>query len=94
MKQNKQGAELTLNTIIIAVIVLIILVVMVLIFTGKMRGTSEGITQVEQSIDVEKCEIPGARTCVEPIRCGRVLTQFQTSCPTGQVCCEYGDVRT
>ncbi len=90
---NKKGAELTLNTIIIAVIVLIVLVVMVLIFTGKIRETGKGITEVEQSIDAGKCEIPGARTCVETPRCTRILTQFQASCPSGQVCCEYGDVR-
>ncbi|GEM_PF-6670820 len=93
MIHNKKGAELTLNTIIIAVIVLIVLVVMVLIFTGKIRRTSEGITEVEQSVDAEKCEIPGVRTCVETPRCNRILTQFQASCQAGQVCCEYGDVR-
>ncbi len=93
ISSNKRGAELTLNTIIIAIIVLIVLVVMVLLFTGKIRKTSEGITDVERSIDVQKCEIPGARACVEAMACSRILTQYQASCPGGQVCCEYGDVR-
>jgi len=93
MRNDKRGAELTLNIIIIAVIVLIVLVVMLLIFTGKIRKTGEGITSVEQSVDVGKCEIPGSRTCVDAIRCTRILVQFQASCPAGQVCCEYGDIR-
>ena len=91
--QNKKGAELTMNTIIIAVIVLIILVVMVLLFTGKIRKTGEGITDVEKSITADKCEIPGSRTCTDARMCGRILIQFQASCPAGQVCCEYGDIR-
>ncbi|MBI4150108.1 hypothetical protein HY488_01760 [Candidatus Woesearchaeota archaeon] len=50
LKQNKRGAELTLNVIVIAAIVLFVLVVLLLIFTGRIGGFQK---------ETAKCETQG-----------------------------------
>jgi hypothetical protein len=42
--RQKQGAELTMNTVIIAVIVIIVLIVLVLIFTKGAGGFFKGVS--------------------------------------------------
>lgn len=89
----KKAQGLSLNMIIIAALALIILVVVVLIFSGKVGKTSEGISEVQGSVDIEKCNIPGVRKCVESGMCMRELSQYSASCDAAEVCCAIEDIR-
>ncbi len=88
----KKAQGLSLNMIIIAALALIILIVIVLIFSGKVGTTSKGISDVQSSVDMEKCNIPGVRKCVDSGECMRTLSQYQESCESPQICCGVEDI--
>ncbi len=87
--RSKQGAELAMNTIIIAVIALIVLVVMVLVFTGKIRTGAEATEKVVKEYKGETCSIPGTgRICRPQNECSSIggLDNGRLDCATG-ICC-------
>jgi ABC-type lipoprotein release transport system permease subunit len=89
--KSKKGVEMTLSTIIIAILVLVVLVVLTMILTGKMKQFGEGTKEVEGTIDVDNCELPGYRTCVKPLECEEEQTEFTPTCGGGTVCCLLSD---
>jgi len=88
----KKAQGLSLNMIIIAALALIILIVIVLIFSGKVGTTSKGISEVQDSVNLEKCNIPGVRKCVDSGYCSAELSQYSASCDSPQICCGIGDI--
>jgi len=56
---KKNGAELSLNVIIIAVLVIIVLVVLVIIFSGKIQGFTKSSTQTSEPYAANVCDVPG-----------------------------------
>ena len=85
----KKGVELSMNVIIIAVICLIVLIVLVLIFSGRLGKFGEGVTQVEKSVDIEQCNIPGYRQCVD--RGTDCIEQNVEGCGSNK-CCLVSDI--
>jgi len=82
--------ELTMNTIIVAVIALVVLIVLILIFTGKIRLSSEGAQGAVKEYTGEKCEIPGTgRVCRPRGDCQNMggIDNGQLSCVAGMTCC-------
>ena len=88
----KKAQGLSLQTIVIAALVLIVLVVLVLVFSGKIGETSKGVSDVQSSIGVDKCNVPGVRQCIASGSCMRELSQYSSSCPSDQICCAVEDI--
>ncbi|MFC1691539.1 hypothetical protein ACFL0W_05155 [Nanoarchaeota archaeon] len=91
-KLNKK-ADLSMNTIVIAAIALIVLIVLVIIFSSKIGLFGEGVSQESSRISGEKCEIPGARTCVADAdacdaKNGKLIASLDETCTAG-LCCSY-----
>ncbi len=95
MKNNKKGAEITLNTIIIAAIAVIVLIVLVGIFTGKIRFFGEGVNTAEEQAKARICSAQGgycAPSCQKVNDVEQVVAKEKpaggwTDCP-GQNCCK------
>lgn len=78
--KGRQGVQLTLNTVVIAVLVIIVLIVLILIFTKGTGGFLGGITSCEDrkgfcASSSDSCTNSGGSV----YRLGK--------CPEGQVCC-------
>lgn len=89
MMKNKKGAEITLNTIIIATIAVIVLIVLIGIFTGKIRLFGEGILSAEQEAAKKICTKQGgycASDCATTETPKTSPAGGWTDCP-GQKCC-------
>jgi amino acid transporter len=82
---NKRGAELTMNTIIIAVLVLLVLVIILLIFNKTARnfflGTSDCEGKEGRTCQYEKCNIGETNAFSGNPQC-------ETKYGKGYVCCE------
>ncbi len=91
----KKGQGLSLNMIIIAALALIILIVLVLIFSGKVGKTSEGVSEVQKSVDIKKCDIPGVRKCVDSRNCAIKIidSELENSCESPLVCCKVENLK-
>jgi hypothetical protein len=82
--RNKHGAELTMNTIIIAVLVLLVLVVIILIFNKSARNFFLGTSNCEGTV---------GRTCKTACEQGESAMfsgnpQCETKYGKGYVCCQ------
>jgi hypothetical protein len=83
---NKKGAELALNTIIIAIIVLVVMAVVLMLFTGVWRDADFlSFTKCENRLGGDwdcysESAKPEGAYCVGEARCG-----------SGKVCCRKGD---
>ena len=89
MKNNKKGAEITLNTIIIAAIAVIVLIVLVGIFTGKIRFFGEGVNTAEEQAKARICSVQKcycASECAANEAPKTAPLGGWTDCP-GQKCC-------
>lgn len=80
MRDNKKGAELTLNVIVIAAIVLFVMVILLLIFTGRIGEWGKQVVKCEtkggvcaiggcaenaRAVDAWKCDMDGDGTTNE-----------------------------
>lgn len=83
MKNNKKGAEITLNTIIIAAIAVIVLIVLVGIFTGKIRFFGEGVNTVEQEAAKKMCTSQGGYCASECPKVNGAEGPVKTPAPAG-----------
>jgi len=86
---SRRGMELTMNTVIIAVIALIVLVVLALIFTGRIRTSSEATEKVVKEYTGERCSVPGtSRACRPQTDCLSIggLDNGRLDCMIG-ICC-------
>ena len=70
---NREGAELSLNVVIIAIILIIVLVVVIIIFGGRLNIFGKTSTA---------CETQGGY-CTPPISVG--CSNTQGCCPSGEV---------
>ena len=87
--KGKQGAELTMNTIIIAVIALIVLITIVFIFASKIKGSSEKAQESAKEFTTGNCEIPGTgRVCKSATECKATggIDYGRLDCRLG-ICC-------
>lgn len=87
--KSKKGAEITLNTIIIATIAIIVLIILIGIFTGKIRLFGEGLSTAEQSAQKKICTNQNGYCSNECDLSEKVLKAPAggwTDCPT-QKCC-------
>jgi hypothetical protein len=77
--KNKRGAELTMNTIIIAVLVIIILIVLVLIFSKSAQNFFLGTSD---------CKAKGGMCRTDQCDTGET-NHFagNPSCKSGEICC-------
>ena len=78
--KNKQGVEITLQTVIIAVLVLIVLIVLIVIF---LRGTGGFLTGATGCAERGGNCVSDAQACTQSR--GNVFGMGK--CPEGQVCC-------
>jgi hypothetical protein len=81
LTRNKLGAELTLQTVIIAVLVILVLVVLLYIL---FKGTIPFIPAISNCADKGGSCMSDSQSCISS---GGSVYRMGSSCANGEVCC-------